>query len=116
MADNIDEKSRSPVDANTKAAGSDLCTMAADLPSAEEGSLNNIAVSTDGGEEVVINLVNGAPRYLLAFGLMCALFCVSLAFCLKETTGINTNPRYEQTSMDVTIIGSEPFLLQKALR
>lgn len=113
MADNIDEKSSSPVDANTKAARSDLCTIAADFPSAEEGSLDNIAVSIDGGEEV-INLVNGAPRYLLAFGLMCALFCVSVSFFLKETTGININPRYEQTSMDVTIIGSEPFLLRKA--
>ena len=55
---------------------SDHCTMAIDLPSAEEGASNEAAVESKDKKEI-INLVNGVPRYLLVFGLMCALFCVS---------------------------------------
>ena len=53
--------------------------MAVDLPSAEEGASNEAAVESK-DEKEIINLVNGVPRYLLVFGLMCALFCVSFAF------------------------------------
>ena len=78
MADNLDEKPRSLVDANAGPTRPDPCKTAADLSSAEEGSPGEKDVASNDGTGV-INLVNGLPRYLLTFGLMCALFCVSLA-------------------------------------
>ena len=78
MTDDVDEKPNTLPDAEIKPTKSDPCTPAADLSSAEQGSLNETPVTSDDGKEEV-NSVNGLPRYLLAFGLMCALFCVSLA-------------------------------------
>ena len=78
MADNVVAKSANPTDisAENERATLDHNATNPSLSITDNDPLAE-ASPTVSHEKEVINLVNGVPRYLLAFGLICSVFCVS---------------------------------------
>jgi len=78
MADNIVAKSATPVDTtgDNTPAGSNHSTTDAGLSSKKKDSSGQEATPIE-PEKKVVNFVKGVPRYLLAFGVICSVFCVS---------------------------------------
>lgn len=80
MADDI---AAAPKVASSQAVNAVQQEVDMDLEGTEKSSSSDKS-SDNRDEKEVANLVTGIPRYLLAFGLVCSVFCVSTTIMRQE--------------------------------
>lgn len=96
MADNVVAKSANPTDisAENQRASVDHNATNPSLSLTDNDPLAETSPAVR-HEKEVINLVNGVPRYLLAFGLICSVFCVSASGFRGERRDLQLRKSYK---------------------